>query len=139
MAIEENRRIAEEFFRCIDRNYVAGALALLAEDVNYWIVGDRAVTPSAGDHDKTAMSKLFHIMFKAFKDGLRMRVLGTTAEADRVALEVESRGELKNGRVYQQKYHILMTIRDGKIVAVREYLDTQHVYEVWFKPETANA
>lgn len=139
MAIEENRRIAEEFFRCIDRNDVAGALALLADDVNYWIIGDKAVTPSAGDHDKAAMSKLFHIMFKAFKDGLRMRVLGTTTEADRVALEVESRGELKNGRVYQQKYHILMTIRDGRIAAVREYLDTQHVYEVWFKPETAKA
>lgn len=139
MAIEENRRIAVEFFRRIDHNDVAGALALLADDVNYWILGDRAVTPSAGDHDKSAMSKLFHVMFKTFKDGLRMRVLGTTTEADRVALEVESRGELKNGRVYQQKYHILMTIRDGRITAVREYLDTQHVHEVWFKPETAGA
>jgi ketosteroid isomerase-like protein len=27
-----------------------------------------------------------------------------------------------------------MVIRDGKISAVREYLDTQHVFEVWFKP-----
>jgi hypothetical protein len=51
-----------------------------------------------------------------------------------VALEVESYGKLKNGRIYNQQYHTLMVIRDGKISAVREYLDTQHVFEVWFKP-----
>jgi ketosteroid isomerase-like protein len=28
----------------------------------------------------------------------------------------------------------LMVIRDGKITAVREYLDTRHVDAVWFQP-----
>ncbi|HWA36802.1 MAG TPA: nuclear transport factor 2 family protein [Burkholderiales bacterium] len=133
MSIEQNKRVASDFFVRIDANDVSGALALLAEDASYWIAGDKAVIPSAGEHDRNGMSKLFHLMGKAFKDGLRMAVKGITAEGDRVALEVESRGELKNGRVYQQKYHILMTIRDGRIVTVREYLDTQHVYDVWFK------
>lgn len=41
-------------------------------------------------------------------------------------------GELKNGRVYDNRYHIAMTFRDGKISAVREYLDTQHVHATWF-------
>lgn len=136
MSIEDNRRTAVEFFERIDRNDVAGALALLADDVNYWILGDPAVTPSAGNHTKEQMSKLFHIMMKALEDGLRMNVKATTVEGDRVALEVESRGELKNGRVYRQKYHIVMAIRDRKIASVREYLDTQHVFDVWFKPET---
>ena len=139
MSLEENRRIAIDFFQRIGRKDVAGALALLADDVNYWILGGTVATPSAGDHTKEQMSKLFHIMMKAFKDGLRMNVKGSTAEGDRVALELESRGELKNGRVYQQKYHVLMTVRDGRIVSVREYLDTQHVYDVWFKPETMEA
>jgi ketosteroid isomerase-like protein len=133
MSIEQNKRVASDFFVRIDANDVSGALALLAEDASYWIAGDKAVIPSAGEHDRNGMSKLFHLMGKAFKDGLRMAVKGITAEGDRVALEVESRGELKNGRVYQQKYHILMTIRDGRIATVREYLDTQHVYDVWFK------
>ena len=133
MSTEQNRKVAAEFFARIDGNDVPGALGLLAEDATYWIAGDKAVIPSAGEHDKNGMSKLFHLMGKAFKDGLRMTVKGTTAEGDRVALEVESRGELKNGRVYQQKYHILMVVRDGRIAAVREYLDTQHVHDVWFR------
>ena len=37
-------------------------------------------------------------------------------------------GELRNGRIYNQEYHFSMTIRDGKISGVREYLDTQHVF-----------
>ena len=133
MSTEQNKRIAAEFFSRIDANDVPGALALLADDATYWIAGDPAVIPLAGDHDKNAMSKLFHLMGKALKDGLRMTVKGITAEGERVAIEAESRGELKNGRVYQQKYHLLMVVRNGRISAVREYLDTGHVYDVWFK------
>jgi uncharacterized protein len=133
MGTDESKRVATEFFARIDRNDVAGALGLLADGATYWIAGDRAVIPSAGEHDKTAMSKLFHLMGKQLEDGLRMTVKGVTAEGDRVAVEAESRGALKNGRVYAQKYHILMTVRAGKIAAVREYLDTQHVHDVWFR------
>jgi ketosteroid isomerase-like protein len=64
----------------------------------------------------------------------RWPCLATTPRraGDKVAVEVESYGELKNGRVYKQEYHPLITIRDGRISAVREYLDTQHVFATWF-------
>lgn len=139
MSTEQNRKVAAEFFARIDANDTAGALALLADDATYWIAGDRAAIPSAGQHDKAGMSKLFHLMSKQLGDGLRMTVKAATAEGERVALEVESRGDLKNGRAYRQKYHILMVVRGGRIAAVREYLDTQHVYDVWFRPESASA
>ncbi len=133
MSIEDNKRVATEFFRRIDANDVPGALALLADDATYWIAGDKAVIPSAGEHDKAGMSRLFHLMGKGLEDGLRMKVSGVTAEGDRVAVEAESVGPLKNGRTYRQKYHILMVVREGRIAAVREYLDTQHVHDVWFR------
>ena len=59
---------------------------------------------------------------------------GAIAEGDKVAIELVGRGELKNGRVYNNEYHLLMTIRDGKVARVREYLDTQHVFATWFQP-----
>ena len=135
MGTEQNKQVAADFFARIDANDMPGALGLLADDATYWIAGDPAVTPSAGVHDKNGMSKLFHLMDKALRDGLRMTVKGMTAEGDRVAVEAESLGELKNGRVYRQKYHILMVVRDGRIATVREYLDSGHVYDVWFRPE----
>ncbi len=36
-----------------------------------------------------------------------------------------------------QRIDILMIVRDGRISTVHEYLDTQHVYDAWFKPEPA--
>ena len=43
----------------------------------------------------------------------------------------KSSGDLKNGRRYRQHYHFLIEFRDGRISAVREYLDTQHAHDVW--------
>jgi len=59
---------------------------------------------------------------------------GLIAEGDKVAAEVQSSGDLQNGRQYRQQYHFVLEFRDGKIAAVREYLDTQHAYEVWIRP-----
>jgi len=43
---------------------------------------------------------------------------------------VESYAEISNGKLYNNRYHFLIEIRDGKIQAVREYLDTMHANEV---------
>ena len=39
--------------------------------------------------------------------------------------------ELANGKVYNNLYNFQHVVRDGKIVAVREYLDTQHVQDIF--------
>jgi ketosteroid isomerase-like protein len=132
MSLEQNKRIAADFFARFDANDAAGALALMADDVTWWIAGKPEANPSAGDHSKAQMAQMFERMGKALNGGLRMKVKSAIAEGDRVALEVESRGELKNGRVYAQQYHMLVTVRDGKIALVKEYLDTQHVKDIWF-------
>ena len=133
MDTTDNRGIAESFYRRFDANDIAGALDLMAEDLRFWIAGKPDAIPSAGEHGKQEMAAIFRRMTRRLKDGLRMRVKQVTAEGERVALEVESYGELLDGRVYNQEYHALMTIRDGKIATVREYMDTQHVHDVWYR------
>ena len=130
---QANRGIAESFYRRFDANDIAGALDLMADDLTFWIAGKPGGNPSAGLHTKQEMADIFRRMTTRMKDGLRMTVKQVTAEGERVALEVESYGELLNGRVYNQEYHALMTIRGGKIAAVREYMDTLHVQDVWYR------
>jgi uncharacterized protein len=65
---------------------------------------------------------------------IRLTPLGFTAEGDRVAVETESYTELKNGRVYNNLYHFLFTVRDDKIASVKEYLDTEHTTAVFVAP-----
>lgn len=132
MDTEHNRRIATEFFRLHDIGDTQGALDLLADDCTYWLAGKPGSNASAGARTKREMADIFRRMGERLDGPLRMTVLGTTAEGDRVAVEARSRGELRNGRVYEQEYHVLMTIRDGRIAAAREYMDTQHVQETWY-------
>lgn len=56
-------------------------------------------------------------------------VHGITAEGDRVAVEAESHFELVNGQLYNNLYHFLFILRDGKICQVKEYADTLFVAE----------
>jgi len=134
MDIETNKQVATEFYRRFDAGDIPGALDTMADDATFWIAGKPGSNPSAGTHSKAEMAAMFARIMKQMRSGLKMTVKGVTAEGDRVALEVESYGELLNGRVYNQEYHALMTIREGRISAVREYMDTQHVAAVWFAP-----
>jgi ketosteroid isomerase-like protein len=134
MPIETNKALASELFARFSANDIPGALDALSDDVTWWIAGKPESLPAAGPHDKEYMARLFRRMFGQLKDGLKMTVKSLIAEGDRVAVEVESWGELQNGRVYNNEYHLLLTIRDGKIREVKEYLDTQHVFATWFQP-----
>lgn len=134
MSIEDNKRIACEFFARFNANDIPGALDTMADDATWWIAGKKDSVPVAGVKSKEQIARVFYRMVNQLKDGLRMTVKSVTAEGDRVAVEVTSYGELKNGRVYEQEYHTLIEVRGGKISAVREYLDTQHVFEVWIRP-----
>jgi ketosteroid isomerase-like protein len=73
-------------------------------------------------------------MLDRLEGPLRMTIKSCIGEDDKVAVEAESLGTLKNGRTYNQEYHMLITVRDEKISAVREYLDTLHVQSVWYQP-----
>ena len=134
MSTEEKKRLASRFFERYDANDIAGALDLLADDATWWIAGKRGELSAAGVHDKEQFARVFRRMDARLKNGLRMKVKSAIAEGDRVALEIESHGELQNGRVYNNEYHTLVTVRDGKIREVREYLDTHHVFLTWFSP-----
>lgn len=137
MSTDENKALAAEFFARFTAGDIDGALATMNDDATWWIPGKPESAPNAGLYDKERIARLFHAMQGRLKEGLKMIVLSSIAEGDRVALEVESFGELTNGRSYRQEYHFLITLRDGKISAVREYLDTQHAYDIWIRAAPA--
>jgi uncharacterized protein len=132
MDIEQNKAIACEFYRRFTANDIPGVMATMTHDASFWIAGKATDGALAGELSKPHIEQVFLGMLKRLKAGLNMRVLGCIAEGDKVALEVVSYGELKDGRVYDQQYHTLMRIRDGKIASIREYLDTHHVQKIWF-------
>jgi hypothetical protein len=63
---------------------------------------------------------------KLLPNGIEISIGAITAEDDRVAVEAESKATLVNGALYHNRYHFLFVVRDGRIHAVKEYLDTLH-------------
>ena len=133
MSTERNKATAQRFFELFSASDIDGVLALMTDDATWRIPGKKELTPTAGIYSKERIGRLFRRMLDNLSTGLRMTVLSSIAEGDRVALEVTSSGDLKNGRLYRQEYHFIMEFRDGKICAVREYLDTQHAHDVWIR------
>ena len=131
MTVDRNKAAAQEFFDRFSASDIEGALALMTDDATWLIPGKPQRMPTAGLYTKERIRKLFCTMLKQLESGLQLTVKSMVAEGERVALEAESGGDLKNRRRYRQQYHFLIEFRDGRISAVREYLDTQHAHDVW--------
>lgn len=136
MDLEHNKHIAQEFYRCFSASDIPGVMATMTDDAKFWIAGKPQANAPSGELSKSQIERVFLAMLGQLKNGLKMTVNSVIVEGDGVALEVVSYGELKNGPIYDQQYHVLMRMRDGKIASVREYLDTQRVREVWFSGES---
>jgi len=59
--------------------------------------------------------------------GLKFHVDNLIAEGDQVVLEGRGEAPKADGGSYDNTYCIVVTIRDGKISQIREYLDTELV------------
>ncbi len=121
MSTEENKKTALKFMESMSAGGVDESL--LTPDVQWWVPGRGTMSKQ----DFFALAGDFQGMIK---DKITMKVHGVTAEGDRVAVEAESYGELKNGKVYNNTYHFLFVFRDGKICLSKEYNDSAHAASV---------
>ncbi len=124
MTIEENKRAVREFCALFEDAATEDLLDALSEDATWWILGKPHLFSGAGTKSKADMERIWGKLFAHMEDGLEMSIVGMVAEGDKVAAEIRSHADLKDGRVYENQYHMLFTLRQGKVVEVREYADT---------------
>ena len=62
--------------------------------------------------------------------GVVLELTNVVAEGDQVVAEWTSRATARTGAAYRNRNAGIFTVRDGKIVSVREYTDTQHVAQI---------
>ena len=126
-----NKAIVARFFEIFSSGDVAALLAEMSADSSWWVSGRLA--GMSGRYDKASFGPLVEGAKALYRSGaLKITPTAMTAEGDRVAVEAEGHAELNDGRVYSPQYHFLVTVREGKILEVREYMDTQHASEIFF-------
>jgi ketosteroid isomerase-like protein len=124
MSIEKNIQTVKDFFAAIGRGDREALLALVAEDIEWIIPGED--WPLAGTHRGRA--ELAAVLQKASEE------LETTFPAppefvalgDRVLVVGVATGKIKvTNKPFKDDWVFDITVRNGKLTKIREYVDTQ--------------
>lgn len=135
MGIDDHKATVRKFFDHLAAGDLPAAIALTSESCTWWYplswpAEGTIPGPASGQQwPRDTLGELLGTLFGAFTDGPHVQVLQLTAEADRVAVEVAASG-VANGGKYDNRYHFLFELADGRINAIREYTDTAHVRRV---------
>jgi ketosteroid isomerase-like protein len=122
---ETNKELVREYWRVINEKQSSEVLKLCTDDFKFWFPG-----ANGGFQTREQCRQTFDSIFDIFPQGLIFTLYEMTAEGERVALEAESHGLHSSGKPYNNHYHFLFRIRDGKIAEIREYADTAHARDV---------
>jgi uncharacterized protein len=126
-----NKAIVARFFEVFSSGDVPALLDAMADDGSWWVSG--RLEGMSGRYDKASFGPLVEGAKALYKSGgLTITPISMISEGERVAVEATGFAELADGRVYSPHYHFLVTVRDGAVFEVREYMDTQHAKETFF-------
>lgn len=127
MSVEDNKQKVKAFFDAMNSGDTAAIVDAYHDDGYVWTKGQTLIS---GKFNKAQIQAAAGGIFEAFPKGIAFTILGIIAESDQVAVEATSRGEHVSGQLYENEYHFLFTFRDGQLLSLKEYMDTERVTDV---------
>ena len=123
MSTEKNVQTVKDFFAAIGRGDREGLLALTAEAIEWIIPGED--WPVAGTHHgRAGLADLLQTASKTMETFTEPREF--VAQGDRVLVIGFARGKVKaTNRTFEDHWVFAITVRNGKLTNIREYIDTQ--------------
>ena len=120
MSVQDNKAIVETYFELMNDADPAKMLPYLTDD---FLFESMLQKPAAFNFKwgKDQFSAASGGMSAQMKAPLKIWIVSIMGEDDKVAVEAKSYGEMNNGKLYDNAYHFLFKLRDGKIYNVREY------------------
>ncbi|PZM08333.1 nuclear transport factor 2 family protein [Rhizobium tubonense] len=124
MSIEKNVQIVKDFFAAMGSENKQDLLAIIAEDIEWIIPGEG--WPLAGTHRGHA--ELGAVLKKASEE-VEMtypKPPEFVAQGDRVMVVGVATGKIKaTNKPFKDDWVFDITVRNGKVTKIREYIDTQ--------------
>ena len=124
MSTKENVQTVKDFFAAMGRGDEQGLLALTAEDIEWIIPGEH--WPLAGTHRGHAgladlLQKASENLETSFPEPPEF-----VAQGDRVLVVGFATGKVKvTNKTFEDHWVFAITVRDGRLTNIREYIDTQ--------------
>jgi hypothetical protein len=124
MSIQKNVQIVKDFFAAMGSGDKQGLLALTAEDIEWIIPGeDWALAGTHRGHAGLAdlLQKASATVETSFPEPPEF-----VAQGDRVLVVGFAKGRIKaTNRTWEDHWVSAITVRNGKLTNIREYVDTQ--------------
>ena len=123
MSIEKNIQTVKDFFAAIGRGDREALLALVTEDIEWIIPGED--WPLAGTRRGHAgLANLLETASKTMETSTEPREY--VAQGDRVLVVGVATGKIKaTNKPFKDDWVFAITVRNGKVTKIREYIDTQ--------------
>lgn len=121
--VDEQKEIVRQFFKRYSAGDIPGAISLFRDDASYWL---------ASTHETLGMGELapgLEWVQSRLAGGIRYEIGTMVAEPNKIAVQVEGFAKTVEGAKYNNLYHVYFELDGRKIVRVREYNDTAHVFE----------
>jgi ketosteroid isomerase-like protein len=123
MSIERNVQTVKDFFAAIGRGDREGLLALVAKDIEWIVPGED--WPLAGTHRGHAgLVDLLKTASESIETSTEPREF--VAQGERVLVVGFAKGKIKaTNKTFEDDWIFAITVRDGRLTNIREYVDTQ--------------
>ena len=124
---DSNKIIVTHFFDALNRGDVAFIVDAYAADGCVQTMGNTLIS---GVFSREQVAASAGGIFEVFPNGLTFTILNMVGEGDKVAVEATSVGEHISGQTYSNEYHFLFEFQSGKLIRLKEYMDTERVTDV---------
>ena len=123
MSTEKNVQTVKEFFAAIGRGDKEGLLALVAEDIE-WIIPGKDWPLAGTRHGHAGLADLLETASRSMETSTEPREF--VAQGDRVLVAGFAKGKVKaTNKTFEDDWVFAITVRDGRLTNIREYIDTQ--------------
>lgn len=123
MGTSENKRLVLDFYEAGARGDMDACFAMLADDIVWTNIGSTKFSGTYTGRQQLA-ENLLGPLFGQLKAGIASEVEQLVAEGDTVVAQTAGTAETLDGKPYNNTYCQVITVRDGRIAAVKEYMDT---------------
>ena len=122
-----NKALVAQFFQALNAGDVEAIVNTYADDGCVQTMGNTLIS---GISNKEQIAAAAGGIVDVFPNGLTFEVQDMVAEGEKVAVEARSEGEHISGQIYSNEYHFLFQFRDGKLLQLKEYMDTEQVTDI---------
>jgi ketosteroid isomerase-like protein len=130
MKDNEAAAVVLKFFELSAAGDMDACFGLLADDVTWTNIGSTRFSGTYAGKD-AVLNDLVGPLFGLLKNGMASTIDRVISEGDTAVVLQRGQAETHEGKAYNNDYAQVFTVRDGRIVAVKEYMDTALVDAVF--------